>query len=290
MKRDRANPVYKREMTVRSRSLRAPVILLIFNGILALVTLVNMYMAVSRARVSASIEYSSFIELYGFAATLEFLLLVAITPAMTAGSISGERERKTLELLFTTRMSPSDIVVGKLMSTLVQLAVLIISSVPIIFITFVYGSVRLKDFAALMICFAVTALLSGTVGIFFSSFMKRSTVSNVCTYLTLAVIIAGTIVFYVLSLGEGMRGSGGAVYLLLINPAVTFAQILGTDIEGAARLISLSGFNGSGISNFVTEHWILVSIAVQTAVSLLLTWGAIILINPKRHSKNTRRR
>ena len=37
------NPVFSREMKVNSRSVRLPVIILLFNGILSLVTLLNMY-------------------------------------------------------------------------------------------------------------------------------------------------------------------------------------------------------------------------------------------------------
>ncbi len=37
------NPAYKREMRVSSRSFRLALVLLVFNGILALVALLNMY-------------------------------------------------------------------------------------------------------------------------------------------------------------------------------------------------------------------------------------------------------
>ena len=117
-----------------------PLIILVFNGILAVVALLNMYSAVAQVRISASVQYSSFLQLYAFVATLEFLLLMFIMPALTSGSISGERERQTLELLFTTRMTPKDIVMGKLFSALSQLMVLIVSSFPILLLTFVYGS------------------------------------------------------------------------------------------------------------------------------------------------------
>ena len=138
-----------------------------FNGILAVVALLNMYSAVAQVRISASVQYSSFLQLYAFVATLEFLLLMFIMPALTSGSISGERERQTLELLFTTRMTPKDIVMGKLFSALSQLMVLIVSSFPILLLTFVYGSMDLMDLAFLMVCFLVTAVFCGGIGIFF---------------------------------------------------------------------------------------------------------------------------
>ena len=43
------NPVYSREMKVSSRSIRLPLIIVLFNGILSMVTLLNMYSAVAQS-------------------------------------------------------------------------------------------------------------------------------------------------------------------------------------------------------------------------------------------------
>ena len=98
------NPVYKREMLVRSRSFRIPLIIMIFNGILAVVALLNMYQSIAQVKVSGSVRYENFLQLYAFVAALEFMLLMFIMPALTSASISGERERHTLELMFTTKI------------------------------------------------------------------------------------------------------------------------------------------------------------------------------------------
>ena len=96
------NPVYNREMRVSSRSMKLPLIIFLFNGILFLVTLLNMYSVIMQVKASASIQYSSFMELYEFVTSMEFILLMFIVPAVTASAISGERERQTLDLMLTT--------------------------------------------------------------------------------------------------------------------------------------------------------------------------------------------
>ena len=122
------NPVYSREMKVSSRSIRLPLIIVLFNGILSMVTLLNMYSAVAQVESTAVIQYSSFMDMYEFVTTIEFILLMFIVPAVTAASISGERERQTLELMLTTQMTASQVVIGKLMSALSTLLLLIVSS------------------------------------------------------------------------------------------------------------------------------------------------------------------
>ena len=85
------NPVYKRETTVSSRSFRLALIIMVFNGILALVALLNMYSVVARVKITAEIQYSSFLNLYVFVSVVEFVMLMFIMPALTAGGGSGRR-------------------------------------------------------------------------------------------------------------------------------------------------------------------------------------------------------
>ena len=149
------NPVYKREMLVRSRSFRIPLIIMIFNGILAVVALLNMYQSIAQVKVSGSGRYENFLQLYAFVAALEFMLLMFIMPALTSASISGERERHTLELMFTTKIRPVEIVVGKLMSAFSQLMILVVSSLPILMLTFIYGSISSGDLMILLVSYVV---------------------------------------------------------------------------------------------------------------------------------------
>lgn len=237
------NPVYKRETRVNSRSLRLPLILTVFNGILCAVALMNMYSVVSQVKATATIQYSSFMEMYEFVATIEFILLTFIVPAVTASSISGERERQTLELMLTTQMTPAQIVNGKLMSALSTLLLLIISSFPAIMMVFVFGGITPIDVVALLLCYTAVALFAGSLGICFSSAFKRSTLSTVLTYGVLVSIVGGTYFVnrFVLGLSAGRINSyaitygigraqqqptsGNFVYLLLMNPAATFTPL-----------------------------------------------------------------
>ena len=71
-----------------------------------------MYSVAEQVRTTAEIKYSQFLDLYTFVSSIEFIMLLFIMPALTASSISGERERQTLELMLTTTMEPRDMVLG----------------------------------------------------------------------------------------------------------------------------------------------------------------------------------
>ena len=299
------NPVYNREMRVSSRSIRLPMILLLFNGILSLVSLLNMYSVVKQVKASAVIQYSSFMDMYEFVTTIEFILLMLIVPAVTAASISSERERQTLELMLTTQMTAFQVVMGKLLSSLSTLLLLILSGMPAVAMVFVYGGITWLDAISLFLCYITVAFFAGSVGICFSAMLKRSTVSTVVTYGVMIAVAAGTYFInkFALSLsamslnqtavmyalGEKMAtpSSGGVFYLFLLNPAVTFFAIISRQTGSNSPMFEICGRFGMESSGFVMEHWIPISILLQLAVGVVLIVLAVRCVEPvkKRHKK-----
>lgn len=295
------NPVYKRELKVNSRSIRMALILLIFNGILSAVALFNMYSVVDQVRMTAEIQYSRFLELYVFVASIEFVMLMFIMPALTSNSISGERERQTLDLMLTTTMKPGSIVRGKLASAFTAMLLLVVSSFPALSLVFVYGGVTVTDMALLLLCYVTVALLSGGIGVFFSALFKRSTLANVCAYITIIFLVAGTyainIFTYRMSQNEissymnaidsvtRQATSGGSLYLLLLNPAVTFYTMINQQAGDSNVSRTLRNFFGAHPQNFVIEHWTEISIVLQTFIALLFIGAAVFAVTPRQRRK-----
>ncbi|MBS6376818.1 MAG: ABC transporter permease [Clostridium sp.] len=300
------NPVYKRELKVGSRSIRMAVILLAFNGILSAVALFNMYSAVEQVKMTAEIQYSRFLQLYVFVASLEFIMLMFIMPALTSNSISGERERQTLDLMLTTTMKPGKIVLGKLAAAFTTMLLLVLSSFPVLSLVFVYGGITVTDMAQLMLCYVTVALLSGAVGVFFSSMFKRSTLANVCAYVTIIFLVAGTyganIFAYQMSQNEissymdavdnitRQASSGGSIYMLLFNPAVTFYAMINQQAGDSDVAGTLERMFGAHPQNFVLKHWTEISIAVQILAAVLLIAAAVAAVTPVWERGRERRR
>ena len=278
----RQNPVYSREMKVSARSPRFPLILSLFNGILCLAALINMYSVVLRVRTNATIQYSSFMDIYEFVTAIEFILLMFIVPAVTAASISGERERQTLDL----------------MGALSSLFVLILSSFPAVAMVFVYGGITWWDALSLIFCYVAVAFMAGSLGIFFSSVFRRSTVSTAVTYGTLIAFVAGTyfinrfalsmsaanldqtIAAYAMEAPAIRASSGGAFYLFLMNPAFTFMAVIGNQAGRSTSFASVCSYFGMENTGFVMEHWVLLSVLLQLAAGALLLWEAVQFLEP----------
>ncbi len=294
------NPVYKRETMVSARSFRLVLVLMVFNGILALVALLYMYSTLAQVRVTAEIRYGSFLEMYMFVAALEFCMLVLIMPAITAGSISGERERRTLDLMMSTKMMPMQIVAGKLAASLSTMVLLIVSSFPILALVFVYGGVTMKDIGMMLMCFGAAALFVGSLGVCCSALCRKSSLSTVMAYVLTGVVVVGTYGINQLALflgrvpetyfastnGTGGTGSsGGFIYLLLVNPTASFflaiLRLSGKDQAGDA----ITRWFGVHRESFVSRNWIGCSVALQVLMAAVLVWVAVRALSPGRKRK-----
>ena len=236
---------------------------------------------------------------------MEFLLLIFIAPAVTAASISGERERQTLDLMLTTQMTAAQVVTGKLFSALFVLLLLIFSGFPAIAMVFVYGGITWGDVVSIMMCYLAVALFAGSIGLCCSAFFKRSTISTVVTYGVLIAVLAGGYFInkfalslsamdiseaaaYVFGEPSAAPSSGGLFYLFLFNPAVTFFAILSGQAGGRPMTKMCSEF-GMEYSGFVLEHWIPISILIQLVLAAALIAAAIWAVEPvkyKKHRKN----
>lgn len=282
----KTNPVYKRECMVSARSFRLALVLLVFNGILALVALLNMYSALAQVRLTAEVQYTGFLDLYMFVASLEFLMLILIMPALTAGSISGERERQTLDLMLTTCMTPADIVLGKLEAALGTMSLMVVSSLPILAMVFVYGGVAASDLILLVCCFFAAAVFMGSIGLCCSALFRRTTAATVAAYAVTAVLTAGTcginyLVTYInqMRIGEYLAsaevggGSGGSR-----KPAVYAAAEphchLQPGYRTADRQQSELGTGGDLVCNKADNpligHWMGVSMVLQMTLAIVL--------------------
>ena len=173
-----------------------------------------------------------------FAALLMLMTLqvVFLAASSTAGSISLEREKQTLELLIATPISSLAIVLGKLLSALVYVFLLIAASIPLMAVVFVYGGVGPEDVLRGYIVLIATALGLGSFGLLCSSLVKRTTAATAITIFGVLAVTIGTI--FVLgfwqAIGrfdengnrEGLFGIRSPVILAYLNPFVAQADVM----------------------------------------------------------------
>ena len=124
------------------------------------------------------------------------IIVLVLAPASTAGAISLEREKQTLDLLSTTPISSLAIVLGKLVSALTWVFLLLLASIPVMALVFTFGGVGPEDLVRAYVVLVFTAFAFGAMGLFFSALGRRTqaaTMINLVT--TIALTVGATIVF-----------------------------------------------------------------------------------------------
>ena len=296
----RLNPVFQKEYMLMTRSIKMIVTVLIFNAILSIFGFAVFYSIINTAQYTGVVDYSSMLNLYYVMAFIEFVMVALIVPAISSGAISGEREKQTLDILLTTRMTPLKIVTGKLMSSIITIMLLIISSFPILALIFAFGGVSLSQLMLMALIMIVSAGYIGSISIMYSAVLKRTSSAGVASYGTVMGIYVGILVIVVgiyliktniLANSETIKNYNlsGLAFLLLIDPAFTFFSWL-TELS-QVDYNTTTALNALGIhSELVINNWITISMFVQLLISLLAIKKAESALKPAKKQKRRKNR
>lgn len=148
----------------------------------------------------------------------------------------------------------------------------------------------------LFLCYGIVAAVYRGNRQFYSSLLKRSTVATVCTYVTIVLLVAGTYAInvftyrldanevnsYVSVLNTAARqaSSGGFIYLLLLNPALTFYSVINGQAGAGDIRKPFEQWFGALPDNYIMDHWSAVSLSVQLILAIILIAISIYAVTP----------
>lgn len=195
-----------KELRSRMRGRRAFVVLTVYLGLLALIAYGAYAVIATTARNQAAFGGPTFANasaiigqtIFSVISIFQLILVCFIAPAFTAGQISMEREKQTLDLLISTPLRPGAIVVGKLLAALAFVGLMIVAAIPISAIVLMYGGASVDDIVRQQIVLLASALGFGAVGLFFSALLKRTQAATVLTYCGVLAFTLGTVMLFVL--------------------------------------------------------------------------------------------
>lgn len=193
------NPVVEKELKTKMRGWKAPALVTAYLAFLFLIVLLYFLINYNnRFYNDVNLAPEIAVSVYNLIAFFQLLLILFITPIITGGAISSERERQTLDLLLCTDFSTLKIITGKVFVSIAHVMLLVIASLPILGIVFLYGGVEIKDILILFLFYIVVAVMTASIGVFYSTIFKKTIISIVMTYITLGFFILGTVVALVI--------------------------------------------------------------------------------------------
>ena len=192
------NPVLQRELLVNLRMKRAFLLLLIYIGLLGLVVCMAWPSEPRLDLTRRPQEATRLVDLFFLG---QYVLLSLMVPSFAAGAITGEKERRTYEMLLASPMRPGAIVLGKLLAALCHLAVLVFCSLPIVMLCLPLGGVSPYEVLATYGGMAASVTLFGMVCVAASSCFTRTVAALAVSYLVNLPLAMIGIFFYMHTAG-----------------------------------------------------------------------------------------
>lgn len=187
------NPLLRKEFRQRMRTNRAPIVI---TGYFVCMALFTFFLLRENVQGQLSLLLPARSEQVFVTLTLvQMTVAVYLTPAFAAGSISGERERRTLAVLLTTPLSPLGILVGKILSSSALLVLLLVVTLPLYSLVFLFGGAVPSEVLAIFAFQLYTIVLIAAYSVIWSTLALRSGWSTVWSYATVAwmTIVTGVV-------------------------------------------------------------------------------------------------
>lgn len=222
------NPIIVKELRIRMRGIRPYAILTLFLMVMAAVGY-GIYLLMLRQSSFGGMVLSFQVgqSLFSGLALCAVLLMVVLAPAMTSGAISSEREQLTYEMLLATPLRPARILWGKLVAALSYIFLLIFASIPVFSVVLMFGGVAPKDMVKALLVLLLTALTYGTIGLFCSALMRRTSQATVLSYILILLLIGSTTMTSALwSYFNAPTGQPAPPQLLYLNPFSALISIV----------------------------------------------------------------
>jgi ABC-type transport system involved in multi-copper enzyme maturation permease subunit len=194
------NPVLQRELLINLRTVRAFALLAGYNIVLGAVVFLAWPPQQHLDLTRRPDEAKGLVQLFFLG---QYVLASLMAPSFAAGTITGEKERKTYEMLLASPLRPGAIVLGKLFASLAPLAILIFSSLPIVMLCLPLGGVSLYEVLAAYLALMLSVAAFGMISVACSSYFQRTAAALIVSYLLILPMALTAVLSW-----NAMAGSG----------------------------------------------------------------------------------
>ncbi|MEZ0228120.1 MAG: ABC transporter permease subunit [Planctomycetota bacterium] len=147
-------------------------------------------------------------EIFETGSKFELILIALVAPVLTAGAITTEKDKHTLELLILTDAGPYAIVWGKLLARFAQIAFLLFLSLPVIFALLTLGGIDARSIGVAFTILLASSFLGGAIGVFFSTILRKTTLAILAGYAVFAVYVFSPAVLQAFGVFASKAGAG----------------------------------------------------------------------------------
>ena len=284
------SPIIRKDTKVISRSMKFSWGLFAYEAVLGLIFLITMsvYDVSTRSfyNLSNANVYSGYMYFFASVGAAQIGIIALVVPIITASSISGERERKTMDVLLTTITTPTSIILGKIGSAVIRVMTFVVASIPLMSVAFIFGGLSWLKLLEYVIIAFFFACLTGSIGILCSAICKKSITAIILSYVMYLGLYG---LPFIIWLCEFLVKTSRRTYILAptvmtIDPVysiLVFFVSCYSDIDALEPFVNTSNVVIDFFNN--PTVWVTLSIIVQSCLMIFFIVMAAKRIRPGKN-------
>ncbi len=158
-------PIFTREVTIAPRRDWTYIIRNVYVGLLLLLISTAWLVVSGTQLITDPGDFARFgAMLFQFLAPVQLVLSIFFAATLAAGAVGQEKERRTLLLLLLTRMTNSELVLGRLLASLLSIMMMLAVSVPVFMAIAILGGVSYYQILRVLLVTLFSMLACGSLG------------------------------------------------------------------------------------------------------------------------------
>lgn len=213
--------------------------------------------------------------LFQFLAPLQLVLVIFFSAFAAASAVAQEKDRRTLVLLLLTNLSNSELVLGKLFASMLNVLMLLAAGLPFFILTMLFGGVGLEQVLAVFAVCVLSAIAAGSVGSTIALWREKTFQILALTALTLGILAAWEVVVASKPWQGEWRGIPVSQWMSGLSP---WQALVAATRPRIAITQSLPLF-GTPLTMYLAASAAFAALVNLTAVALVRVW------NPSREAR-----
>ena len=212
-------PVFTREAVIAPRRVRTYVARVAYGGAILLVLGTAWAVLTGAQRVRDMGDFARFgMSLFQVLAPLQLAIALFFSALLAASAAAQEKDRRTLELLLLTKLSNRELVLGKLMASLLSVLMLLAVAFPLFILCALFGGVSLRQIGRVFAVTLASVLVCGSLGSTIALWREKTFQALALTMLVLVTWLAIWEAIAMGALGAGWWGLSAETWAAGFSP------------------------------------------------------------------------
>jgi ABC-type transport system involved in multi-copper enzyme maturation permease subunit len=221
--------------------------------------------------------------LFQILAPLQLAVVMFCSALLAAAAVAQEKDRRTLMLLLLTNLTNSELVVGKLLASLLDVLVMLLAAVPLFMLTALFGGVSFGQIARVFAVTVAAALVCGSLGSTLALWREKTFQSLAMTVLALVLWLAVGEILAAGVLGQAWAGLSAADWAVAVSPWQALLKATRPYIENQPAL----GLLGTSVHLFLLVALALALVLNGLSVAMVRVWNATREARPARRGEQS---